>query len=147
MSVATFQRPNTSRENTRTMSAADVAETTKTGTTRSTPSVRLKRQAAARARAKTYVLRKVALFGACMATALVAGTMSGHVMLEKVRTEARTTRMLASEAKAEEYSARKRLDELTSTASIEEWAVAHGFVASDDPRAAEVGQEVVAQKD
>lgn len=147
MSVATYQRPNSSRDNTRTMSATAVVETTKTGTTRSTPSVRLKRQAAARARAKTYVLRKVALFGVCMASALIASTMSGHVMLEKVRTEARTTRLLASEAKAEEYSARKRLDELTSTASVEEWAVAHGFVSSDDPRAAEGDQEVVAQKD
>jgi hypothetical protein len=63
--------------------------------------------------------------------AFFSSSLLGHVMVEKARREGISARARALDARKAETLLRSRIDGLTSLASVEGWAHAHGFVAPD----------------
>jgi hypothetical protein len=67
------------------------------------------------------------------ASTYLVSSMSGQVMVEKARRDGITAQRRATEAKRAEAGLRSRINELTGFSNLEAWALAHGFVASDQP--------------
>ncbi len=102
-----------------------------TRTTSRTQSARTR----SRARSKTaaLVLGRTALFMGLSAMTYLVSSLSGQVMLENARRDGIAAQRRAVEARRSEVMLRSRINELTGFSSLEGWAVAHGFVAPDQP--------------
>ena len=124
MSAAPYTKIANSRN-----TAAVAARARTTG--RSTPRVRIKSRVASQNSTSVYALRKLSVFGTFMCLGFMLSTVTGQVMLEKSRNDGKRSLQLASEARKGEYAIRKQVDALMSTTAVEEWAMAHGFIAPD----------------
>jgi hypothetical protein len=72
----------------------------------------------------------VAFFLIFALTAAASG-LGGQVMMEKARREGLRAKERAAAARSAEKLLQNRLEELTSVASVQEWATANGFEAAD----------------
>lgn len=95
------------------------------------PRVRIKTRVIPKSNTSVYVLRKLTTLFTCMFAAFLLSTISGQVMLEKVRREGILARQLVVDSHKIENSERRQLDAITNPIAIEEWAEAHGFVAPE----------------
>jgi hypothetical protein len=74
---------------------------------------------------------KVALFTGIFAGTYVVSCLSGFYLEEQSRSVANDAAHRATAALREERDVQHRLNELTSAASIEAWALTHGFHTTD----------------
>lgn len=73
-------------------------------------------------------IAKVATFVILAGLSFIASSLSGHVMVEKVRREGLRAGERAREARKAEAVLRQQVDALSSLGSVEDWAAAHNFV-------------------
>jgi len=76
-------------------------------------------------------LAKMLMFCGVAAVAYVGSDLCGHYMVEKSRNETIAATNRATSALRAEREVQRRLDGLTSAASIEDWALSHGFRPTD----------------
>jgi hypothetical protein len=82
-------------------------------------------------------LSKCALFAVSMGLTYMASSFSGQVLLEGARQERIEAKRRATEAKEAEAVLTAKLDAIVSAAGVEQWALAHGYVAPEsqiDPK-------------
>jgi len=105
-----------------------IPETT-TVTAPATVPTRVRKQSGTRV--GQWIVAKVTLFGVFFALTFVASTLCGQFLLERSRTQSLDAMNRARYAQRAEKSIMQRLDTLNSAASIEQWALTHGFRPSD----------------
>jgi hypothetical protein len=93
------------------------------------------------------ILTRAVLFSCLAAATYLVSSISGQVLLENARRDGIAAQRRASEAKRAEVSLRARINELTGFTNLENWALAHGFVAPDRPVEPSGGTTRVAQLD
>lgn len=96
---------------------------------------------------------RLVVFGIVFVGTYVVSAVSGQVLLAAAHREEIRARSRAARAQQREGELRAELDELTSTAAIQEWAQNHGFIAPDAqvpshkvPRVRTPEQTLVAQR-
>jgi len=81
----------------------------------------------ARASILQVAAAKAGLFVAIFALTYVASALSGHVLMEKSRAQSNEATSRAAAAVQADRDVQKRIDYLTSSRTIEDWAFAHSF--------------------
>jgi hypothetical protein len=77
------------------------------------------------------VVARCAVFAVVALATSAASSLTGNVMVEKARRDGIHAAERSRDARAAEAVLRRKVNELTSIASIQEWAIAHGFEAPD----------------
>ena len=72
-------------------------------------------------------MARVASFVIIAGIAFIGSSLSGNVMVEKVRREGLRAAERAREARKSEAILRQQVDILSSLGSVDDWAAAHGF--------------------
>lgn len=78
-----------------------------------------------------FVVAKALMFAGFFAITYVCSTLGGQYLVEKSRDDGVSATSRASVAVQAENDVRRRLDTLTSSGSIEDWALSHGFHPTD----------------
>ena len=97
-----------------------------------------------RANVAQLVIARCVMFAVVALTTSAASSLAGSVMVEKARREGIRAVDRARDARAAEAILRTKVNELTSVASIQEWALSHGFQAPDAGSAASSRGSLVA---
>lgn len=98
----------------------------------------------------TIVLSRAMMFACIALGTFLVSSMCGQVMVENSRREGLRAVSRLKEARKAESILRRRLDALTSLASIESWSKAHGYFPPDvlvQPQKKAEEATVVAQLD
>ncbi len=119
---------------------------TRTTTTTARPVARRSRPRS-RTNVASMILGRLAMFLSLAAITYLVSSLFGQVMLENARREGITSQRRAVEAKRAEVTLRARINELTGFSNLEGWAVAHGFVAPNQPTLSSGDVTRVAQLD
>ena len=78
-----------------------------------------------------FVISKLTLFACFFISTYVASSLGGHYLVEKSRNQSIEATNRANAAVQAEKEVQRRLDVVTGSSAIEEWALSHSFRPTD----------------
>lgn len=97
----------------------------------SRPRPNLRVEQGGRVSVATKVGARMMQFGMATLVFFMCSSMAGQVMVEKARREGLSAASRAKEATKAEALLRTQIQDMSSTSAIDQWALAHGFQASE----------------
>lgn len=84
-----------------------------------------------RAHARSMAIRRSLVFALVAGASFMASSLMGNVMLEKARQEGKQAMRRTAAAREYQSTLQRQVIRLHSSTSVQSWAAANGFVASD----------------